>query len=138
MAMEIVESDAVDAMPQEESKNAPKADPKPVKQFRDEAPKKPKLEPSTTPPVEIEGQGGQWSIKVTTDLDATVEQWAAAAGDAVQIALTQAQNLDDVVSIFRVNRTIFERMQADVKPKYDELMKLFATHKAKFKEKEEA
>ena len=119
LAMEIVEADAVDALPQEEK---PKAKPEP----------KLALKPSTKPPAVIEGKGGQWTIHITTDPSATVDQWAVTAYDATILALEQAKSLDDVMTIFRVNRNIFDRLQADAQAKYKELIAKFTQFKEKF------
>ena len=113
LAMEIVEADAVDSMPQEE---------KPVKI------EKPK---STKPPKAIEGDDEPWSIKIKVD-DGTVENWAELAYDASVLALSNASNVADVMSIFRVNRNIFDRLRADAEPKYAQLMNVFKEYKEKF------
>ena len=117
LAMEIVESDAVDAEKQEEKKEPVKIEPKPK---------------ATKPPKVAEGTGGEWNIVITTEPNATVEQWATTAFDAAIVALTAAKSLDDVMAIFRVNRNIFDRLRADAEPMYTELMSEFKKYKEQF------
>ena len=112
-AMEIVEHDALDASDEAEVKKEVKAPPK--------------------PPAKIEGKEGAFRLKVTTDPDATVEQWVNIVTEATVIALDNAKNEADVMQIFKVNRNIFDRLKDDAPENYKDLMEAFKRTKEKFK-----
>ena len=52
--------------------------------------------------------------------------------DSAMICLSTAKSLDDVMTIFRVNRTIFDRLRADSESTYTELMNQFKKYKESF------
>jgi hypothetical protein len=124
MALELTENDMVDAAEPAEKK--PKA----------EAPiAKSSIDPKTgeiKPPVKIEGKGGEWSIKITAKDGASAEQWSETVFDSAMICLRTAKTVDDVMTIFRVNRAIFDRLRADDEPIYTSLMNEFKLAKESF------
>lgn len=118
-AMEIVEHDALDAsepLKPETKKVSTRAawDPVPEK-----APAKKK----------IEGNGGEWNIKISDDHDG--QGWAAAAKQGAEMALELAQTPDDVLQIFKTNRTIFEQLQQADGAMHADLMDTFKKTKEK-------
>lgn len=114
LAMEIVESDAVDAAPQEE-----KAEPI-------------KIAPKAKPPAKIEGKEGPWQLKITTDASGDMDGWVANVKEAVGIMLQHAKDERDVMDIFKVNRTIFDRLKADAADAYAAMMADFSAAKNGF------
>jgi len=118
LAMEIVESDAVDAAPQEE-----KAEPV-------------KIAPKTKPPAKIEGKEGPWQLKITTDAGGDIEGWIANVQEAVGFMLSHAKDERDVMDIFKVNRAIFDRLKTDGADAYAALMADFKTAKDGFKKEQ--
>ena len=126
MALELTEHDTVDAAEPTEKKPEPKAETKVVKSTVD--PKTGEIKP----PVNIEGKGGEWNIKVTTEEGASIDKWAEVVFDSAMICLRTANSLDDVMKIFRVNRAIFDRLRADSEPTYTSLMNEFKKFKESF------
>ena len=120
-AMEIVEHDALDASEplKPETKKAP------VKDAWAAAP-----EPAPARKT-IEGNGGNWNIKISDDHDG--QGWAAAAKQGAEMALELAQNAGDVLEIFKTNRTIFDKLQAEDKEMHGELMEKFKEAKERLK-----
>ena len=112
-AMEIVEHDALDSSEplKPEVKQAPKPAAKPVEK---------KI---------VEGNGGQWNIKISDDHDGN--GWAKAAYDGAKMALELAQTADDVLQIFKTNRTIFEQLQQADGAMHADLMDAFKKTKEK-------
>lgn len=112
-AMEIVEHDALDASEplKPETKKAP------VKDAWAAAP-----EPAPARKT-IEGNGGNWNIKIAETGDGG--DWAKAAFDGAKMALELAQSPDDVLQIFKTNRTIFDQLQQADGAMHADLMDIF-------------
>lgn len=83
----------------------------------------------TPPPKKVEGNGGNWNIKISDDGG----DWPAAAVQGAEIALGLASGADDVLEIFKTNRTIFEKLQQEDPEKYTGLMEKFKSTKESFK-----
>ena len=118
-AMEIVEHDALDSsepLKPETKKVATKSDAwaesKPAKKT-------------------VEGNGGNWNIKISDDHDG--QGWAAAAKQGAEMALELAQTADDVLEIFKTNRVIFDQLKEADGALHAELMDKFKTTKENFK-----
>ena len=122
-AMEIVEHDALDSSeplkPETKKKDDAWAKPVPA-----DTPSKKDL-----PKKIVEGNGGEWNIKITDDHDG--QGWAAAAKQGAEMALELAQTADDVLQIFKTNRTIFEQLQQADGAMHAELMDTFKKTKEK-------
>ena len=84
-----------------------------------------------TPAKKLEGGAGQWQLKVSTEPETTVEDWAISVLKVTNFALEMAQTPDDVTSIFKVNRVIFDRLKADDKPSFDMVLDKFKQFKEK-------
>ena len=88
--------------------------------------------PDPTPPRQtIEGNGGNWNIKISDEHDG--QGWAAAAKQGAEMALELAQNAGDVLEIFKTNRTIFDKLQTENKDLHTELMETFKQAKERLK-----
>ena len=119
-AMELTEHDTIDMTPAPEPKQASKpvvrADPKP------------------TTPAKMEGADAPWSLKVTAKPGTDVGEWCSLVIDMARIGLTQCGSEADVMSIFKVNRAIFDHLKVSDATRYDELMAEFKQARAKHKE----
>lgn len=126
-AMEIVEHDALDSsepLKPETKKATPKTD-------AWESPNR-----TTTPTKEvgkktIEGNGGQWNIRIIEGAEGS--DWVGAAKNGAEMALELAQTADDVLEIFKTNRTIFDQLQNTDKAVHAELMDKFKETKERLK-----
>lgn len=82
-------------------------------------------------PVKMTGSAGQWQLKVAAAPDGDMASWVTVVSDATAFALEMAQTQEDVMTIFRTNLNIFNRMKADSVDDYDKLMNTFKTSKEK-------
>lgn len=124
MVLELTEHDAVDSSDPGDKKPEPKPELK--KEVIDQKTGEIK------PPVKIEGKGGEWNIKITAKDGASAEQWSETVFDSAMICLRTAKTVDDVMTIFRVNRAIFDRLRADDETIYTSLMNEFKLAKESF------
>ena len=122
-AMEIVEHDIIDAG----EPAAPKAAPKPP------AP----AAPPPKPPAKMVGTDGSWKIEVRSEPDADIEGWLHLVGDACDIALGMANTEDDVMTIFKRNKAIFDKVKEVDAAFFKELMAKFSTTKTNLKAAQE-
>jgi hypothetical protein len=98
------------------------------------APAKPAAKASP-PPAKIEGKEGPWQLKVSIEPQGEFADWAGIVMDATKLGLEQAASEADVMSIFRTNKNIFDRMKAEPgSSAYGALMEEFKTARNKFKE----
>lgn len=116
MAMELVESDTVDAEEQE-------AKPEPVKVV-------------TKPPAKIEGKELPWQLKLTAKEDCTTEEWVTLVMKSAKIQLDFAQSESDVTNIFKVNRNIFDQLKEADEDQYKAVLASFKLYKNRLKEKD--
>jgi len=124
MVLELTEHDAVDSSDPGDKKLEPKPESK--KEVIDQK------TGEINPPAKIEGKGGEWNIKITAKDGASAEQWSETVFDSAMICLRVAKTVDDVMTIFRVNRAIFDRLRADNEPIYTSLMNEFKLAKESF------
>lgn len=108
-AMEIVENDIIDSSAGAEL---------------------PKPAAKVTPPKIIEGDG-KWKITVTAGTDS--ENWLTVVGNAVDVALSAAQSLDHVMTIYSTNKNIMDKLKEISSSKYSDVMAKFTAAKLKFK-----
>jgi hypothetical protein len=119
MAMEIVEADLIEAEEQEVKDEPVKVDlPKP----------KAKQKPLPIPPP-FKNDMVQWEIKV---IESTEETWIDLIMDAAKVCLEITKSAEDVQNIYRVNRTIFDKLKAEYPDQHDELLDLFKKEKQSF------
>lgn len=121
-AMEIVEHDILDAS---SGSDAPA---KPVVRAL------PKAEEKKSAPAKMEGADAPWSLKVTAKPGTDIQEWCSLVIDMARIGLTQCGSEADVMSIFKVNRAIFDHLKVSDAASYDELMAEFKEARAKHKE----
>ena len=121
-AMEIVEHDILDAS---SGSDAPA---KPVVRAL------PKAEEKKAAPTKMEGTDAPWSLKVTAKPGTDIQEWCSLVIDMARIGLTQCGSEADVMSIFKVNRAIFDHLKVSDAASYDELMAEFKEARAKHKE----
>jgi hypothetical protein len=120
-ALEIVEHDVLDATT---GSDAPA---KPVVRAV------PKTEEKKAAPAVMEGADAPWSLKVTTKPGTDVGAWCSLVIDMARMGLTQCGSEADVMSIFKVNRAIFDHLKVSDATRYEELMAEFKTARATFK-----
>jgi len=113
LAMEIVEADAIDSEEQEE---------KPVK-----------IAPKAKPPAKVEGKDGPWQLKITAKPDATEQDWINAVIHGTQLLLEAAASEKDVMDIFKVNRSIFDKLKVVNEQDYTSLVAEFSAKNTSFK-----
>lgn len=113
-ALEIVEHDAVDS-------GEPIKETKPVAKTEQVA----KIEkPAEHKPEPKKSEGGAWQLSVKEEGD-----WDVAVKNATNIVLKVCETPEDVNNIFKVNRAIYDKLKADHKATYDEIMTVFKATK---------
>lgn len=127
-ALEIVEHDALDATTGLDAvkpvtpKPVPKAEPKP--EVRPQTVEGASIAKADSPPA------NDWEIKISGNPDGfgpLIEQ-------AVEVMLPLAQSADDVMSIYRRNKQIFEKFKAEDADAFKALMDKFSNRKKSFQE----
>lgn len=123
LALELVENDVIDSLPQEEK---PKAVEKPVE--------KPAAKPAEKKPVVIDkGENfKEWEIKARKVDDEA--QWPEMIIEVTNMALSFAKTAVDVQSIFKNNRGHFDKLKSDYPTMYEDLLANFKTKKESFAE----
>ena len=93
---------------------------------------KPKAEPVTPP--KMEGKDAPWQLKVSAEPGTNWEDWLQTVAELTAFALESATSKADVMDIFRTNRNIYDRIQAQDADAYAELTTTFKHFKEKFNE----
>ena len=127
-AMEIVEHDVIDSTA---GADAPKQAPPKLAAV---AVAPPAVAVKPKPPAVIEGDEGEWMIKVTLSPSGSVEDWLAIVDEATGLALQYATTKEDVMKIFRKNKQLFDAVKKTDADFFTELMAKFTTVKNKFTE----
>ena len=118
-AMEIVEHDILDASePVKEQPHKPEPEPE----------KKVKQKPLPIPPP-FKNDMKQWEIKIIESTDAN---WGDIVMDATKVCLDIVKSAEDVQNIFKTNRAHYDKLKAEYRDKYDELLELFKKEKESF------
>lgn len=81
----------------------------------------------------IEGKEGQWQIKATLKPDGDVQSWLDVVLSASHAALELAKTEDDVMTIFKKNKQLFDEIKKQDEGVFKTLMAQFSETKAKFK-----
>lgn len=110
-ALEIVEHDVLDATTGSE----PPA--KPVRQAKPD-------------PVKAAPVAATSALQITVPDD--VSDWVQAAIDATHVVLDFATTAEEVMEIYKINRTVYDRLKRDDPNAYESLMQLFKTIKENF------
>jgi len=96
-------------------------------------PPKPKAEkppaPPTKPPAKMAGEAGRFQITVTTKPDATPTDFINIVAEMAVVALEQAKSQADVMEIFKVNRSLFDKVKEIDAECHKDLMEAFKTKK---------
>ena len=90
-------------------------------------------EDKTTPPAppKIAGKSDQWQLKISTNPGTNFPEWVGAVHEATVFMLEMAQTKDDTMNIFRTNRNIFDKLQADDAASYEKITAIFKSYKEK-------
>lgn len=122
-AFEIVEHDALDATTGAEVKPVVKPVPK----------VEVKPEPKPAPqPERIVGREGEWQINAPSEPQGDPAEWLALVQAASEIALKAAGSSEDVMSIYRKNKILFESVKNVDAVFHKDLMATFTAAKNKF------
>jgi len=93
-------------------------------------PPKPKAEkPAEKPPAKMAGEAGRFQITVTTKPDATPTDFINIVSEMAVVALEQAKSQADVMEIFKVNRSLFDKVKEIDAECHKDLMEAFKTKK---------
>ena len=125
-AMEIVEHDILDASTGSDAPAKPVV--RAVARISGE-----KAEEKKAAPAVMEGADAPWSLKVTAKPGTDIQEWCSLVVDMARIGLTQCGSEADVMSIFKVNRAIFDHLKVSDATRYEELMAEFKTARSTFK-----
>lgn len=122
-ALELTESDWVDATIGSEPP------PKPVAQ------KKPEPKPqakTSAPPKHIEGQDGDWKMTIKVKDGATAEEYADGVIAALEVALSATYDVDSTTAVYRNNSAIFKEIKDRDPETFDRMVSMFKERKAHF------
>ena len=81
------------------------------------------------PPAKAEGEPGKWQITVKTKHDATPTDFINIVAEMAVVALEQAKSQADVMEIFKVNRSLFDKVKSIDADCHKDLMEAFKTKK---------
>lgn len=90
---------------------------------------KPPAPPPPKLPAKIEGEPGKWQITVKTKPDATPTDFINIVAEMSVVALEQAKSQADVMEIFKVNRSLFDKVKSIDADCHKDLMEAFKTKK---------
>jgi len=91
---------------------------------------KPKAEkPAEKPPAKMAGEAGRFQITVTTKPNATPTDFINIVSEMAVVALEQAKSQADVMEIFKVNRSLFDKVKEIDAECHKDLMEAFKTKK---------
>ena len=121
-AFEIVEHDALDSTTGGVEVKPAAAKPAP----------KPAEKPAERKP--LEGQG-DWAMVTKTPPEGDPAEWLQVIEQTAQIGLKLAKTKDDVMSIYRSNKQLFDAVKATAPDFFENLMKSFSERKAELESK---
>ena len=134
-ALELVEHDAIDSTSGGEAKEFKRPAPPAVAvEVPAVAVAVPVVTVKPRPPAVIEGDEGEWMMKVTLSPAGAVDDWLATVDEAAGLALAFAGSKDDVMKIFRKNKQLFDVVKKTDAEFFTELMAQFTAVKNKFTE----
>ena len=88
-------------------------------------------------PAKIAGKDVPWQLVITTHPDNDPDIWGQTVMDATVLALDNAGSEADVMSIFKVNRNVFDELKKLTPNFYDDMMDEFKKAKLRFRKDEE-
>jgi hypothetical protein len=126
-AFEIVEHDALDATTGDDKRTVTPVTPKPVIKTVNGEPVDSNLKPIRP----ITGQAGEFQIVApgVPESELDVPAWLANIKEACKVLLMTAANEEDVMHIFKKNKTLFDKVKATDAVFFKELMALFTEAK---------
>jgi hypothetical protein len=90
----------------------------------------PKAEPKV--PTKAEGKPGRWQITIQTDPGAEPTDYINAVAKAVVVFLEQATSQAEVMDIYKVNRSLFDKVKELDEGSHKDLLEAFKTKKDSF------
>lgn len=85
--------------------------------------------PPPKPPAKAEGEPGKWQITVKTKPDATPTEFINIVAEMTVVALEQAKSQADVMKIYQVNRSLYDKVKDLDADCHKDLMEAFKTKK---------
>jgi hypothetical protein len=85
-------------------------------------------------PTKVEGKDTEWQLKVVAKPDGDHGEWSQLIIDATMLQLEQAKTEDQVMSIFKTNRNIYDEVKSGSPAAYDVLMSEFKAARAQHKD----
>lgn len=83
-------------------------------------------------PAKVEGKPGRWQITIKTDPGAEPTDYINAVAKAVVVCLEQATSQAEVMDIYKVNRSLFDKVKELDEGSHKDLMEAFKTRKDSF------
>lgn len=83
-------------------------------------------------PAKAEGKPGRWQITIQTDPGAEPTDYINAVAKAVVVCLEQATSQAEVMDIYKVNRSLFDKVKELDEGSHKDLMEAFKTKKDSF------
>lgn len=83
-------------------------------------------------PAKAEGKPGRWQITIQTDPGAEPTNYINAVAKAVVVCLEQATSQAEVMDIYKVNRSLFDKVKELDEGSHKDLMEAFKTKKDSF------
>ena len=93
---------------------------------------KPVDKPAPKVPAKAEGKPGRWQITIQTDPGAEPTDYINAVAKAVVVCLEQATSQAEVMDIYKVNRSLFDKVKELDEGSHKDLMEAFKTKKDSF------
>jgi len=87
------------------------------------------------PPAVLKGEDHDWQITVQADPQASPEDWVKMVSEFTVSGLGFCSNVEEVMTLFRVNRNIFDQLKNIDGDMYKNLMQQFTNVKNVLKEK---
>lgn len=91
--------------------------------------------PSGTDAPSIQGSDKDWSLTITVDPATDKQAWIDAVNEALLATLVFADTEEDLKTIFKINKVIFDTYKSFDEAQYKELTDAFAARKAKIQQK---
>jgi len=95
---------------------------------------KPEPKPEVKPPAKIQGQDTGWQLTVEATPEANVEDWSEKIAQATLTGLGLCKTVEDVKTLFKVNRNVFDKLKELDEGSYKGLMASFTETQHKIKE----
>jgi len=98
------------------------------------APVKPAPAAQAKAPTKVEGKDTPWQLKIVAKPEGDHGEWSQLVIDATLLQLQQVTSEDQVMSVFKTNRNIYDEVKAGSPNAYEVLMDEFKQARAKHKE----